>query len=596
MGLLDLYAAQAGPSAPAIIQPPSTPGERFSAEQGATTAPDRWFNLQGSRRDWYQKTVDELQTETGKSFANPLDPPTPEEMFKDGVAVPTVEIERNRHNALIEANRALREIKPDAINAEGIDTFIGVAGDAARQHAAELSGTGNGLAAFAGGALAPTPENILGLMIPPSRAVLGATTVARGFFGGVLREGAYQGAAMAALTAGTEGLDVVSRSETGTAPHLGEVLGNIAAGAAGGAILGAGFHALHMGPRALWERWTALPEDVRTKAPLEVKDAMATLQQEAIYSNANRLGLPWALHERYQGQALDAVMRGRAVTLGELRPGDMPMTALGTVLEGQKPGRIEVPREGVDLLPEKDIMSFVAGEAPKDWERLGAARGELAATEKQIEKIEGDAAWMVTPGKPDAATRKVLADLETQLEKTKSAERQAEIADKIEGIREGLTPATQRAKLMAEREELAAEVDALMRKFKGRSDEVAEGLIDLSGQVDRPRGKPANPDLATPTDLGKALEAAEFNRQIRMVRETGPSEFGQIRPESAKSGQFQPIERPELEAAAKAVLEEKGGALADFRKAVAKELEGLDIELADAKAAANCVNNGGGIP
>lgn len=664
-GLLDLYAAQAGPSGPALIQTPSTPGERFSAEMGAATAPDRYFNLNGSRRNWYGRTIDELKAETGQAHLNPLDPPTREEMFKDGVAVPTTQIQTDRLNKLIEANRALREVKPDAINAEGIDTFIGVEGDAARQKAAELHDTGNGFFAFAGGALALTPENIGGMMLPPSRLVLGAVPIARGFMSSVLREGLYQGAANAGLTAATTGLDVLARKETGTAPTTGEVAADIAMGFAGGAVLGAGFHALHAGPRALWERWTALPEKVRDNAPLEVKDAMTVLQQDAIYSNANRLGLPWDLHERYQGKALDAIMRGRMPDLGELRPGDPGMTGLGTVLrhapslqfggddtwlagmargdvkgaqellhawetdmaghprqaEGikhakerlesaqryfdQLPPRsrgldLSLPNASINLPSQKDIMGHVAAESPKDWERLGAARKELADTQAKLDKIEGDPAWVVSPGTPDKATARVLADLESRLEKAKSHDEQARIADQIDGIRESLTPATERAKLTAQREELQGEVDSLMRRFERRAGEVGDTALDVGAQLEKPKGKAAkvNPDLAEPGDLTKQLQAAEFNRQIRMAQEAAtPARTevnGQTRTATDKGGL--PVETPEIEAAAKAVMEGKGGALADFRKAVAKEMDGLDLEMKDAEAAMRCVMNGGGIP
>ncbi len=602
-GLLDLYAAQAGPSGPALIQTPSTPGERFSAEQGAATAPDRYFNLNESRRNWYGRTIDELKAETGQAHLNPLDPPTREEMFKDGVAVPTVQIQADRLNKLIEANRALREVKPDAINAEGIDTFIGVEGDAARQKAAELHDTGNGFFAFAGGALALTPENIGGMMLPPSRLVLGAVPIARGFMSSVLREGLYQGAANAGLTAATTGLDVLARKETGTAPTLGEATGDIAMGFAGGAVLGAGFHALHAGPRALYERWTALPEKVRDNAPLEVKDAMTVLQQDAIYSNANRLGLPWDLHERYQGKALDAVMRGRMPSLDELRPGDVPQTGVGTVLragENLAPQIEGLPTPKIDLPNPKDIMGHVAAESPKEWERLGAARKELADTQAKLDKIEGDPAWVVSPGTPDKATARVLADLESRLEKAKSHDEQARIADQIDGIRESLTPATERAKLTAQREELQGEVDSLMRRFERRAGEVGDTALDVGAQLEKPKGKAAkvNPDLAEPGDLTKQLQAAEFNRQIRMAQEAAtPARTevnGQTRTATDKGGL--PVETPEIEAAAKVVMEGKGGALADFRKAVAKEMDGLDLEMKDAEAAMRCVMNGGGIP
>lgn len=352
-GLLDLYAAQAGPSAPPLVSIPSTAGERFDAEYEAATAPDRWSSVNGARRNWYQRVIDEHHAETGKTLLNPYGAVTPEEMLRLGNQPAVIE---ERKNKLIEENRALREIKPDALNAENVDQAIGLAGEAARGRAADLVGTGNGLAGFAGGMLAPTPENILGAFIPPSRAIFGATAVARSFLGGLGREAAYQAGAMGALTAATEGMDVLARQETGTAPGAGEVVSNIVGGALGGAVLGGAFHALHMGPRALWERWNRLPEDVRANAPLEVRDSMKVLGQDALYGDSNRLGLPQDLHERYQGRANDAVLRGTPPNFEDLAGvGEMPMTGLATVLR-------EVPTDmrvrGMDIL---DRLSMTPG-------------------------------------------------------------------------------------------------------------------------------------------------------------------------------------------------------------------------------------------
>jgi len=623
-GLLDLYAAQAGPAGPALIQPPSTAGERFSAEQGAATAPDRYFNLNASRREWFGKAAAELQAETGKTFANPYDPPTHEELFKDGVAVPPVQIETDRRNALIEANRQLREIKPDAIDAEGIDTFIGVAGDAARQKAAELSNTGNGLAAFAGGALALTPENVIGAMIPPGRAVLGATMVGRSFLGGVLREGGYQGVTQGALTAGAEGLDVLARRETGTAPDGGEIAANVALGVAGGAVLGAGFHALHAGPRALWERWNALPEPARANAPLEVRDAMATLQPEAIYRDANRLGLPWDLHERYQGRALDAVMRGQAVALDELQPGDMPMTGLATILRGA-PDQIRVEGLGntvprIASLPDSEIEQLGRQLRPETFAPLDAIDQKLQALDQRTQAIHQEAQQIGLADVADIDTAARLQDIETRLQQknlrktvradlereretiNQSIDPNGQLTEELKTTRRDFFPQhaedlkaieTERAGLMQQREAAqsvaAREIEAMRKRLDSLpagsqfGDEASPGLLGA--------------EFGKPEDVAKALEAADFNRTVRMAQEIGPTATRAVEmPVPKETAGAAPVERPEIEAAAKAVMEGKGGALADFRKAVAKEMDGLDLELKDAQAAANCVANGGSIP
>jgi hypothetical protein len=93
---------------------------------------------------------------------------------------------------------------------------------------------------------------------------------------------------------------------------------------------------------------------------------------------------------------------------------------------------------------------------------------------------------------------------------------------------------------------------------------------------------------AEPADVAKALEAAEFNRHVRMVRENVPGE----RPGLAKSGQDKPKLRPSdglaqranptrSNAAATAVMEGKG-TLGDFKRTAKRELDALDLEMKDA--------------
>jgi hypothetical protein len=75
-------------------------------------------------------------------------------------------------NALLQDAAIGQDAIPDP---DAVDRQIGEQGEALRQRAGALVGTGNGLAAFAGGATAATPVNIGGLFIPPARAVFGAT-------------------------------------------------------------------------------------------------------------------------------------------------------------------------------------------------------------------------------------------------------------------------------------------------------------------------------------------------------------------------------------------------------------------------------------
>jgi len=105
-----------------------------------------------------------------------------------------------------------------------------------------------------------------------------------------------------------------------------------------------------------------------------------------------------------------------------------------------------------------------------------------------------------------------------------------------------------------------------------------------------------------PANIAKALDAAEFDRMIRTVRENVP---GGERPAAAPTTRapapkptetgLAPEQMEATKAAADAVLETKGS-LGDFKRTANRELEAVEMELADARAAAACVANGGGIP
>lgn len=612
MSLLDVYAAQAGPGGSPLVVPPSTPGERFSAELSAATAPDRWFNLNASRQDWYQRAIDELHADTGQTFDNPQGAMTPAEMLRLGNE-PAVR--KERLDKLITANRALREVKPDAINAEGIDTFIGVEGEAARDRARGLVGTGHGLAGFAGGALAPTPENILGLFIPPSRAVLGATQVGRGFLAGVGREAAFQAGAMAGLTAGTEALDAVARQATGTAPTLGESVGNIAIGAAAGGLLGGAFHALHAGPKALWERWNKLPEPVREAAPLEVRDAFKVLEQESLYQAGNRLGLPWAEHQRLERDAFGAVLRGQPFNPGEAG-GDTPMTALGTILRAA-PDQINVEglqREAgrVATLSDSDLTPIVRELKPNSFKQVDAIDAKLRALDDRIEAIGREADQIGVPDVIDMDTAAILHDIEGRLagKGLRKAEREQLLHERRQWIETldvhgGLTDELTRMRREFFPEhgpslrEIAEERAKLMRQRELAQGEAQREVDFLRGKLDRLDVTKADEAALSlgfkePADLARALQAAEFERQVRIAAEV-PREGQTVSAaprEKAGSGETGiealPAEQAKaIDTAAQAVMETPG-TLGAHKAALTQELQAIDAELADARAALSC--------
>ncbi len=307
MGLLDLYAAQADRSAPNPLQAaPRTLGERVEATAAETFAPDRYFRLEGARRDMWQRSTDDLYQATGERFANPLDPPTPDELFKDGVAVPLPEIRQNRQNQIINAARMARAAGNDALfDPENIDRYIAEEATRRRERAGSYVGTGNGVGNFLASTIleTATPHGVVGLAIPVTRLPsAAASSIGRTFLANVGREAAFQATANAGLQAIAEALDAASRGEVGTAPTLGESLINVAGAGAFGGLIGGGVRALHL-------KWLGLPESVRAQAPLEVRDAFRVIEADALYSGQNRLGVDPMLHERYQGNAMDAVMR-----------------------------------------------------------------------------------------------------------------------------------------------------------------------------------------------------------------------------------------------------------------------------------------------
>jgi hypothetical protein len=627
MGLLDVYAAQAGPASSPLIQTPSTPGERFTTERAAADAPDNWWNLTGSRRDEHQKVVDALHTATGETFANPYGPVTPEEMMRLGNQPAIVEERKQKirdARNILQQDAGVGDVIPDP---DMVDRQIGEQGEALRGKAASLVNTGNGLAAFAGGATALTPVNVAGLLIPPSRAVFGATTVARGFLAGLGREAAYQGVTQGALTAASEGLDVIARSETGTAPSFGEAVGNVAMGTAAGAVLGGAFHVLHAGPKALWERWNRLPEPVKENAPLEVRDAMKVLETDTIYGEANRLGLPWAMHEKYQNAAADPILRGRGVRLEDLKPADTPMTALGTILRmapDAVDARADLPLAAarVAALPDAELEPFVRQMKPGSFKALDEVNGKLKALDQRAEALHQEADQIGVADVADPDTAAILRDIEEKLRQPglRAATREQLLHERAQWIETldvhgGLTEALKQGRRavfpehLPQLREIAAERAKLQKELTIAQGEAQREVDFLRGKLDKiEAGRPDEPVShetfgADPADVARGLEAAEFDRMIRTVRENVP---GGERPAASPSPR-EPTPKPTadglapeqvqaIKTAADAVMEGKSGALSDFKRAVKREMDGLDLELNDARSAAACVANGGGIP
>lgn len=599
MGIMDLYAAQSGVNEQPLQALPRSFGERFGAEVDAATAPDRYFNLNASRRDMWQRAIDDVHGATGEAFSNPYGAVTPEEMTRLGNQ-PAVIAERR--NKIIEASRMVRAAGNDQLfDPENIDRYIGEEGNRARGTAAEFEGTGNGLGAFLGGMAAPTPENLVGLVVPPLRISTGAAVVGNTFLRGLAREAGYQAAVNMGLEALAEGADVAARGETGTAPGLAEVAGNVAMAGVAGAVLGGGIHAAHAGAVKLHRMWTGLPEEVRAKAPLEVQDAFRTIESEALYSGQNRLGIDPLIHEQSQARAIDAAIKGRAVSLGDLQPGDTPLTALSTILR-EAPDQIRAEGLGnvverVQALPDSEIVAVLRETKPELFKTLDDIERRATALDERATALSQEREQIGLPDLPDTNTGAGLSDVVAQLQ----SEEQRRAAAQWTGARKVADIARRRAALASETEAAKTAIKTEIEQVRGR-------LESVRGEIERP-GKQAPPAapasvaqaLGLPegagTDAANVLQRADMFRQATIAREAMPS------PAEAAVRQASVAERPATSAAtesppdpeqlaalktqADAVLAEPGR-LGDFKRYAVRELDAADLQMKDATAAIRC--------
>lgn len=297
-GILGLAAPRADLGGPYLEAAPSNFGERFSAAWDESLAPNRWFNIEGARYDKWQTVIDALHTATGKTYDNPL--AFAGAIGPDGQAIDPVAVRQQREQAIIQAHaEATRDVGAELPDPNMIEPEIQQESRAIGQRAQSLVGTGGGMGAFFGAALAPTPENLAGLLIPPSRLVLGAMPVARGFLANVGREALFQAGANAALTGASDLADVATGAK-----KIEDVPGDVAGAAAFGGVLGGVFHT----PAALWERWNALPQAVRDTATLKEKDAWNVIEREALFPGSNIFGLDPAEHEKAVNDAVNAII------------------------------------------------------------------------------------------------------------------------------------------------------------------------------------------------------------------------------------------------------------------------------------------------
>jgi hypothetical protein len=311
---------------------------------------------------------------------------------------------------------------------------------------------------------------------------------------------------------------------------------------------------------------------------------------------------------------LAAVMRGTPVRLPENV--DTTMTGLATILR-QAPDRIDVEglnREAGRLATagDQDLEAVARQLKPQSFAALDAAEQKLQALEGRRQAIQREAEQIGIPDVIDIDTAAILNDIEEKLarpslrravrEQLEHERRQwLETLDVHGGLTEEL--ARMRKEFFPEHgpalKQIAEEQKALERERDLGRQEVQREVDFLRGKLDqlkveRPEQLPEALGAPAGTDMAKALEAAEFNRNVRMAMATGPRgaetrapTAGERAPTGAPKAGEAPRIAPEIEAAATAVMESKGS-LGDFKAVVAKELKALDAELADAQAAMKC--------
>ena len=625
MGILDLSADAADLSARDSVKAlPRTLGERVEASAGEIFSPDRYFNIAGARQDGWQRAVDELHATTGEKLRNPYgfwrDP--------DEVALPDYEVVSRRQQKVIEASRLARANgAEDLFDPENIDRYIAEEATRRRERSASFVGTGNGIGNFAAsvGMSAVEPINVLALAVPVTRLPsIAAVRTGETFMRNVARETLFQAGANVATQALTEALDYRTRAPLGTEQTAGEIAGNLAGAAVFGGVLGGGVRALHL-------KWLGLPDKLRSDASLEVRDAFRVVEAEAIYSGQNRLGVDPLLHERYQGRAMDAILRGRPVDLADLsRTADTPLTALGTILRSE-PAAIRADISGlgnavdrVRALPDGEIEGVLRELRPDAFKQIDDIARRSAEFDARVAQIDAELSQIGLPDVVDLDTAARLQDIETQLAKkglrkqtrldlerereviTQSVDPQGRLAEELKTLRADFFPEQQKAlkEIADAREALAREREAAQSVVTREIEQTRNRLGSMSAGSKFADEVPADVlarefGAFDPAKIGEAIQRADMMRQARIVREImGEPVAPNFRPANdiGPSGTFQPV-TPEqaraLETETARLLEDDANASRevsiDGRTMSAREaMEDADRMAKDAQSALGC--------
>ena len=623
LGLME-NTADIGQTTPDLSALPSTNLDRMGAAWDAAQSPDRYWNVQGARKQRADKIIDDLHAMTGERLKNPFDNSPTQDEIRENLGQPTTVIYAKRLEALREKTRNARAgieqfggLPQDYLDVDSIDASIAQESGARRARDERMTGTGGGLGGFLGAAGGEmfSPHGIMTSFIPVSRmpTAIVETTIA-GFARNVAKEALLQGGAQGAAQSLATLVDYQTRKEFGTEQTTQQIIEEIASAAGGGAILGGVFRATHLGILKLASRGVEIPP--------AVLDAARVQEGADLYGNKNPLRVQPAAHETAADQATGAAMVGRAASP------DVEVNPTQTLHEAAR--RLEpelMTRYDAAVTARDEVRAQLAPDdatIAKLKERADAADAAIAAagpqTQEAAERMDATAR-MAHLVHDDAVARKAAMEAGGAVEETtvsQSLRQQLQAADQelrdlipeinkvMKQAGEEVTAAT-RAAEAAPRAEPTAEAGISearlspeeISRVRELHDQVAEyeRMRDAAGPEDQAAWQQAiddfNGEIAKIMDLDVA-EQAPVKAAVKAVQEhpSNPMQAPRTTPEVAP----QPTKpkAPGESAEDKAVLQQAqqildSETLTKIDPAASSKMAAIDAEMQQAKAAVSCL-------
>lgn len=360
---------------PGLTSVPSTAGERVEGAWDAAQTPDRYWNVQGARKQRADKIIDDYKAMTGETLLNPYDNAPTQKEIAETLGQPTTVIYAKRLEAMREKTRQLKQGLPnlgglpdDFMDVDSIDASIASDSGGARAREERLVGTGNGLAGFGGAAAGEmfSPHGVASMFFPVSRlpAVAAERTVA-GWARNIGKEVLLQGVVQGGVQAAASVVDFNTRKQFGTEQTHEQLAEEILSAAGGGMLFGGAFRGSHLAIRKLLGHGADVPP--------AVADAALALESKALYGEKNALNVAPAAHEAAIDRAVADVSLGRAATVAEAAaPPERP--------------RFEAPADQASIPPKPfdEALEAKRAEVWADKETVGGSREGLARNEQFV--------------------------------------------------------------------------------------------------------------------------------------------------------------------------------------------------------------------